>query len=961
MLVLPLLLTFLGAIAILVSRRNTGGFCQAVALAFNLAALAVLGYLSLQWKQGAEPTFFVSWMPAVGLDFSLWLDGPALFWSWLVLGIGALVLLYSRFYMDPNDSPYRFYASLMIFMGAMLGVVISRNLPLMFIFWEMTSLSSFLLIGHWHKKPEAIKGAKRAFVLTGLGGLSLMAGIAVLGVIAKDAPVPFALEWDQVWSNTEFITQHRLAPLALILMLLGALTKSAQFPFHFWLPGAMEAPTPVSAYLHAATMVKAGIYLMGRLYPTFNGSLLWLLVLGGVGVITMLLGGILAVVSHDIKKLLAWSTVSQLGLLTAYYGFGYGKVGGEELLTLDLLLIASHALFKGGLFMLCGVVDHAAHTRDWRKLGGLFKKMPVTGTLTLLGALSMAGMPFTLGFVAKKLFLDAGMKVSAPHALIEDVLLWIAIIASVFTVAYCMRLFINPFLGRPRDANIHSHVHEGGIGVLLSPLVLVGLCFLGGIYVPLIEKPISLLVNRAAFEDSTKYTVGFFAKADFLFWVSLAMFFIGGPLVYLLAGRMERLLSRGPSPGLILRGFDGLFNVAIPNLAAKSTKLVQSPSLSRNAALTLLVGLGFVAIPLFGGFLTGGAISWGAWTGSHAAAVVLSVLMIAGAAGVLVVREPLFRILSLSIVGLLMTGFFLIYRAPDLAITQILVELILLFMFLLLLRRIRGLKGAMPHQRGRKAFVVTTSIVSGAVMAALTFAASHSPERAKPVLPDSPTHAEFYLENSKYPAEAGAHSGGGNNVVNVILVDFRAMDTLGEVIVLAVAAFGVLALFGTRGRRKDELDASATYPDLNEPADRLRGGGPQALAVMARSLAVLALLFSGVLFLAGHNAPGGGFIAGLLAAIAVIPLMMSLPSNDLDRYWVFRDATKLIPIGMLIAFATGVAPWIFGKAFLRSAHTYIGVPLLGKFEVASAMAFDLGVFLVVVGVTLTILNTFRRA
>jgi multicomponent K+:H+ antiporter subunit A len=960
MLPILILIPFLGAGALLfpssVGRRFYPRFAQAVVA----LALFVLGFLTWTWN-GSDPLEFkVTWIPQLGLDFSLWLDGPALFYSWLILAIGFLVLQYSEQYMEADDSPRRFYASLLAFIGSMLGVVVARNLVLLFVFWELTSLTSFLLIGHWRDKKEAILGAQRALLVTGLGGLCLMAGIAVLAGIGSDLGVTSFLEWDTLWRHAPEILNRPAASTALVLMLIGAFAKSAQFPFHFWLPGAMQAPTPVSALLHAATMVKAGVFLIGRLYPIFNEALLWLTLVGGVGVVTMLVGGYLAIFSRDLKQLLAYSTVSQLGLLVAYYGFGYRGLAREELLRLDLLLVASHALFKGGLFMLCGIIDHETGTRDRARLGGLWRKMPVTAALSVLACLSMAGAPFTLGFVAKKLFLEAGLHLSSPIFYLEETLFALAILASAFTVCYSLQFAVSTFFGKPKDAAVHARAHEGPLAMLFAPAFLVVLCVVGGLYVPLIEAPLALLVQSEVIATETPYVVAFFKHADLLFWVSMGLFFVGGPLLFLLSPTLETWHDRLGGLGNLRAGWDGLFRTGIPKLALALLKIVHSPSRRHNTAIVL----GTVVL-LTGFALTREPLSWTpVWTGSALewlAAVMVGLALVLTLVIVLA-KGPLFRILTLGFIGLLVGGYFVLYKAPDLAITQILVELVLLLMFLNLLPHLRD-KVGLRDRRAVSGAGLVLSLGVGVVMGVLSYTSTTSPWRGRAILPGNPTHSTFYLENAKHASLEGGHSGGGANVVNVILVDFRAMDTLGEITVLVVAALGVVVLMrGRRSRNTRPID-SAEKPSRSVAAAEwlpaLEAGGSIVLQRIAPLVSTLTLAFAAVLFFVGHNRPGGGFIAGLAGCVAAIPYALG-PGRTLGKFSVVPYPLTILAVGLLIALSTGCLAVLFGHPFLHSAHGAYSLPVLGELELASAMLFDFGIFLTVLGVASVILRSFAR-
>lgn len=986
-LLLFLLLPFLGAAAFLFLPRDRFHLSvpRNLSLLVTGAALVLLAWLTFLAPEGSK-VFFAPWMESVGLNFSLWLDGPAIFFSWIVVGIGFLVFYYAGHYMDPNDSPWRFYGSMLFFMGSMVGVVISKNILLMFVFWEMTSVSSFVLIGHWHHKATAREGAVRALVTTAGGGLCLLAGIAgILWMsVAQGVAVTEALEWDVVWANKDLFLPHWAVQPILILLLIGAFTKSAQFPFHYWLPGAMEAPTPVSAYLHAATMVKAGIYLMGRLYPTFSDLDLWLLLLGGGGVITMLIGGFMAMVSRDIKQLLAHSTVSQLGLLTAYYGFGKGLVGTESPLPLDLLLIASHAFFKGGLFMMVGVIDHGCHTREWTRLGGLRRKMPATTVLVILGCLSMAGVPLTLGFVAKELFIYASLDVQTEEALLKVGLPLLAILASVLTAAYCFRTAISPFFGRPRDPSIHPH--EGSVRFLAAPALLIALSILGGLYVPLIEGPIAALINTPYYGVSSGLVVGFFPYLGKVVYITIFIFAAGFG-VYLAGEKLLLQYEKQGSPAIFRGAYNLVFNKGVPSLAAFTHASSQKPSLSRNVSLTALVIFGVLAWSIHAsGLRLPTGVSLGAFD------LIGAGLLVFAAACLYVTLTHhliLVRLIAIAPIGLFVAVVFIFYKAPDLAMTQIMVEVAVLIVLLLLLsrfpQRIGKETGRPPIAPGAR-FII--AIAGGLVMGVLSYSGFHGISKGEPLFPGEPTIAQYYIDNSSYPpfetqeeARAAGYpgwetfrSGGGTNAVNVILVDFRGTDTLGEIAVLGVAGLGVLCLLMLgrehpispalrRRSSRDILRLNTETDDAPVRGDLLGHSlGPSPSWILSESGRVtptLMMLFAAVLFFAGHNTPGGGFIAGLMASVALVTIYLCFKRKDVLSIHRF-DYALLIPIGLLLAAGTGLVAMIFDQPFLTTAFTYVTIPLLGKFEVASALAFDLGVFLLVVGTTLTIIEKMGR-
>lgn len=981
-----LLLPFLGSLAFLLLPRKSlpASAPWALTLGVTGLCLCLLVALTLGFDPESPISLFAPWIPEMGLNFSLWLDGPALFYCWLVCGIGFLIFLYSGFYMDPTDSPWRFYGMMLFFMGSMLGVVMSRNALLMLVFWELTSISSFILIGHWHHKDTARQGALRALIVTGAGGLCLMTGLAGLFWIMRGAGVDpaMALEWDVLWANRALVLEHPLVGAVLALVLIGAFTKSAQFPFHFWLPGAMEAPTPVSAFLHAATMVKAGIYLLGRLYPLFGEMEAWLIVVGSTGVITMGIAGFMALTARDLKQLLAFSTVSQLGLLTAYYGFGHGHAGTDSMLKLDLLLVASHAMFKGALFMIVGVIDHAAHTREWTRLGGLRKSMPVTTVLTIAGCISMAGLPLTFGFVAKELFLKAAFDLNGSIAWLNHALAAGAVLTSLFTSAYCWRMAVSPFFGKPRDPSIHPH--EGGLGLLFSPALLIILCVLGGLYVPLLEKPIAATTNAAFYATYSTFTVGFFHHVDKLLWIAIFLTVVGFA-IFLGAEKLLLRYEKMGSPAPFRAVYTAIFDDFVPSFAGWLARTMQSPSLQKN--VTRSFAFSFVLI-LGAIIFSRHEFSISYEFAPRDLVVLATVLLSIPCLLVIMFHEVLLvRLAAMAPIGIFVAAFFVFYKAPDLALTQVLIEVSLLLLLLLVIFHLpqkvsRGSRDPMVGGR------VGIALLGGLLMAFLTLTGAESPFRERGTFPGSPALHDYQLQNAKYPIFKGneeaaisagypgaenLRSGGGNNVVNVILVDYRGIDTMGEILVLGIAAIGVVCLLQI-ARREDwhqpitSAQSKTEVEKLSEVGagmivkdDAFRGSlGPSLLlAQLARIVPAFVLVFAVVLFFAGHNKPGGGFIAGLLAAVGTLILFIAFRSMEI-RNLTEANYMKLIPIGLTFAVLTGLASIVFGAPFLTSAFAYLPIPFFGPFEIASAVSFDLGVFLVVFGAAMVILGTLGK-
>ena len=460
------------------------------------------------------------WVPAIGLDFSLMIDPLGLMFAGLILGIGLLVVIFGHFYLARDEATGRFFASLMLFQGAMLGIVLSGNVLLLLVFWEMTSLSSFLLIGFWRDKAEARQGARMALAVTGGGGLVLIAGMVLLGTIAGSFDLMTILQ------RGDIVQASPLYPVMLVLVLIGCFTKSAQFPFHFWLPHAMAAPTPVSAYLHSATMVKAGVFLLARLWPVLSGTELYTVIVTSVGLTTMLLGAWVALFKHDLKGILAYSTISQLGLLVMLLGFSL-----EMAAVAAVLHILNHAAFKAALFMSAGIVDHETGTRDIRRLGGLARVMPITAIVATVAAAAMAGLPPLGGFISKEMMLDETLHIALFG------LPWlvpvVATIAATLSVAYSLRLAGHLFFGKPRDPEPYARAHDPGAGMWASPAFLVIIAVLLGLVPMMLAGPlVSSVAGAVIGEPAPQLGLALWHGVNLALGMSLAAVAVGALLLW---------------------------------------------------------------------------------------------------------------------------------------------------------------------------------------------------------------------------------------------------------------------------------------------------------------------------------------------------------------------------------------------------------------------------------------------
>jgi multicomponent Na+:H+ antiporter subunit A len=739
----------------------------------------------------------IPWIPSLGINFSIYLDGLSLLFSLLITGIGALVVLYSIYYLSiKHEALNNFYVYLMLFMGAMLGVVLSDNLLVLYTFWELTSLSSFLLIAYWYKREKSRYGAQKSMIITIFGGLSMLGGFLLLYLISGTFSVR------ELISQVSVINGHELFVPALILVLLGAFTKSAQFPFYIWLPDAMEAPTPVSAYLHSATMVKAGIYLVARLTPVFAIKAEWFWIVSAIGLITLFWAAFNAIKQTDLKSILAFSTVSQLGLIMSLLGVGSAAVHYEHLddniymaaTVAAIFHLINHATFKGSLFMVTGIVDHETGTRDIRKLGGLISFMPVSFTIAAIGSFSMAGIPPFNGFLSKEMFLTAMVHASNMEifsmktwGILFPVLGWVA---SVFTFIYSMVFVFKTFTGKYQPEKLDTKPHEAPLGMLISPLILALLVIILGLFPNLLAnnliQPATAAILPSLFDNGHEFHVHIMFWHGFTIEVKMTIgIILFGVVLYLTLRKWDKFYKIFPKR-LVLNHFYDSGMIFFERFTNRLMTRLMNGSLQSY----LVYMFSFIIIAV-GGTL----ISLDAFTVDlsnvgpiRTFEVILTIVM--AVATVITVRATsrLTAIIGLGTVGYSLSLFFVLFRAPDLALTQLIVETISVALFLLCFYFLPDLK----DEKDRPSFKLAKLIISAGVGILVTLLAlsSHSTR-----LFDSISH---------YFVEASYEEAGGKNMVNVILVDFRGIDTLFEITVLGIAAIGIYSLIKLRLAGRNE-------------------------------------------------------------------------------------------------------------------------------------------------------------
>jgi len=942
-LVLLIILPFVGSGIIgffrSTAKNNEAWFAGSVALFCLLLSIMLLPSVG----DGQYVRLDVEWLPAWGLNLTLRVDGFALVFLFLIAGIGLLVVIYARYYMDPGDPVPRFFSFLLAFMGAMIGIVMSGNLLLLVVFWELTSIFSFLLIGYWYHNASAREGARMALTVTGLGGFSLLVGVLILGHIVG------SYDLDAVLQSADKIRSHALYLPALIFILLGAFTKSAQFPFHFWLPNAMTAPTPVSAYLHSATMVKAGVFVLVRLWPVLSGTDAWFWIVGACGLTTLLVGSYFAMYQQDLKGLLAYSTISHLGLITT-------------LLSLDSPLacvaaifhMINHATFKASLFMAAGIIDHETGTRDMRKLSGLYRFMPITGTLALVASAAMAGVPLLNGFLSKEMFFAETVETHVDSWL-DSATPYIATLASLFAVTYSLRFIHGVFFGaRPTD--LPKIPHEPPHFMRLPIELLVFVCLLVGIFPHwsiggLLDGAVSAVLGEQAPHYSLALWHGFNAPL-----IMSCLAFIGGGLLYIVAHRYYLTCDNGPP---YLRHFQGqrIFErilVTISwNWARRGEQFFGTRRLQTQLRFMVLIPL-FVFLLLY---VERGVIHLGSAKIFPIDPAFLAIWIIGGICAVCAAFQAKFhRVAALMLLGgtgLMVCATFVWFSAPDLALTQLLVEVVTTILLLLGLRwlpkRWQNPDPLPIHLPTilRRTCDLALAVIGGGGLAFLSYAIMTREQ--------GQTIADYFIQNA-YSA------GGGTNVVNVLLVDFRGFDTMGEIAVLSIVALSVYALLRRFRPAADSIEPPSqqrvqTAFDAARP-EREIGDTLQDYLTIPRVvmhwLFPVIVAFSLYLFMRGHDLPGGGFAGGVTLAIGFILQYLAAGTR-----WVESHLTILplrwMGFGLCAALATGAGSVVVGHPFLTSFFQYVNLPLIGKMPTASALIFDLGVFSLVVGATVLML------
>ena len=831
----------------------------------------------------------VAWAPSLGLSLTFNLDGLGLLFALLITGIGTLVILYASAYLAGHPQASRFYASLFAFMGAMLGVALSDNILTLFVFWELTGFTSFLLIGFEHERAEARAAALQALIVTGAGGLALLGAGVLLGDVTGTTSL------SMMAANGALVTAHPFYAAIAVLVLLAAFTKSAQVPFHFWLPNAMAAPTPVSAYLHSATMVKAGVYLIARMTPILGATALWTTTVTAVGAVTMLVGAYRSVQETDLKRILAYSTLSALGVLTMLLG-----IGTEAAITAALVYLVAHACYKGALFLVAGAIDHETGSRDIRTLTGLRRTMPLTAVGSGIAALSMAGVPLTLGFVAK----DGAYEALLGPGQWSVWLLAATVVSSILMGLAGLLAGVLPF----RGPSAGDRGHEPEWRLLLPPLTLAAIGMLAGLAPWLLNAPLAAAAGVIRHQPAALSLAIWHGLSPALMLSAVTLVAVAG--AYSLR---DRLRNRTWRPRM---GTEQLYGGSVSWLDAIS-RVIGPPLHSASLRSYVMVIVLAVMAAGFAALSTLPTHRLSPRTDVQLHEVLIVVVIIAGAIGAALAKSTMAAVLSLGVVGYGVAMTFLVYGAPDLAMTQFSVETLTVIIYVLVFRHFRNLGALSPPLVRYRDLIIAGG--TGIFIAALVLSVSTTDTTAR---------------LREYFVQFGPTLGHGRNIVNVILVDFRGFDTMGEITVLATAAIGVRALLRLASVDRGEPAAVPTAPMTSV-----------IFQTATRLLMPLLLLFALFLLWRGHNEPGGGFVGGLVAA-AAFSLYLIAYGVDRARRALFVSPMTLLGVGLLIALVSSIPAAVRGQSFLTAQW------MVEPIHLGTPMLFDIGVFLVVTGVTL---------
>ena len=913
---------------------------------FPALAFGILIRLCGQVLQDSPLILQVEWLPSLDWSLSFSLDSLSSLFALMVTGIGTLVVIYTGYYFQKDNTSWRFLTYLLLFMTSMLGITTAGDVITLFIFWEGTSITSFLLVGYKNKDEEARRGAFKALFITGGGGIALLAGLVWVAHIAGGS------DFATILASGPALRSSPYYAVFLSLIALGAFTKSAQAPAHIWLPSAMTAPTPASAFLHSATMVKAGIYLLARLNPALGYTDLWFYLLTSVGVITMLTGAYLGFKQNDLKALLAYSTISQLGVMTTMIGQDI-EIAYKAL----VISVLAHALYKSALFMTAGIVDHETGRRDLRRLGGLARLMPATTMVALVAGLSMAGLPPMFGFLAKETLLATSVHPSLPP-IIGALFPWVAVGAGALLLAQSGLFVYDTFLGKPADALQPAKGHEPPAGMWLMPAIPAFISLAIGL-LPEPERLAAFLAAAAADAYSSK------VKVSLALWtgltVPLALSVVAvltGSVLFVYRHRL-RLSLQALLPEFSMNAVYAALLRGIDQGADLATRL-QKGQLRFYLAI-MLISLGcmvilFQSLPLR---YLGNLLSTPPEVPNRLDFLRLFTLVLAGLSSFITIflRRDIYAILAMSVSGLAVAVWIALEPAPDVALVQIIVDLLATVILVLSLSRIPRLQREKAREftfrQSRPGLIRDGLIATGGGLLVATLAYILLSTRPHPSLV-----TPFYAANAKILAEA-------KDIVGAILVDFRGLDTLFEIAVFAIAGLGVHTLLHYAARKagdKEDPDPQMPAPD-EHPALGVAGLPTSSLLhLLAYSLLPLALLLAVIQMMYGHDQPGDGFTAGVVISLAVGFWYVIFGYHATKRQLPWLHSGYLLGAGLLLALANGLVSACFGSGFLShvSYGEMLNLPLPSGFNLSNSFFFEVSICLTILGSATYILDNLGR-
>ena len=939
MLILFLALTAAAVVAPILIRTLGRPAFGLLALVPGIGFFWVLSeFIKGTFKDGGELLLHYAWMPSAHLNIDFRMDSLAALFSLIVLGVGALVLLYCWGYFDSNVGRLSaFGAELVAFAMAMFGLVISDNILLMYVFWEITSVLSFLLVGYYGERASSRRSAGQALMVTTLGGLAMLVGIILMGTqtgVWRFSEIP---AYSSSWADVPYISA------AAALILAGALSKSAIAPTHFWLPGAMAAPTPVSAYLHSAAMVKAGIYLVARLSPDLNVVGSWYLIIIPLGMLTMLMGGWMALRQKDLKLILAYGTVSQLGFIISVVG-----IGTREALLAGLALTVAHSLFKATLFMTVGAIDHTTGTRDIRKLSGLWRKQPILFAVAAVSAASMAGIPPLFGFIAKETALDTVLNEQMLHGMPGRLMLAGIVLGSIFTMAYSCYFLYEAFATKhskfPESNGVSPAVeamHPVKFKLWIAPIILAILTVVFGVFPkPVSEAIVTHLDNVTPSLDDVHTELALWHGLNLPLLLSVVII-ISGFIIFWERDTVERLRPNTAAFGSADTAYDAILD-ALRVLSHRLTASTQRGSLTLNVGVIFFV---LTIVPLIA-LITGEQSDvrmelWDSPVQGFIAAIIIVVAIVATT-----MDNRLSALILVGVTGYGIAVIFALHGAPDLALTQVLVETIVMVVFMLVLRKMPTEVAwkAEPKQSRVRAWLAGATGLSVVIVTIFAMNA----RTTEPI--------SVYMQDLAYEIGHGA------NTVNVLLVDLRGFDTFGEISVLVIAATGIASLvYRNRSFRKDSRRPTLATTGrrwLAAAVDTERAQNRSLMVdVATRILFPAMIMLSVYFFFAGHNAPGGGFAGGLVASLAFSLRYLAGGREELEEALPI-DAGRILGTGLFVSATAVLWPMVLlGEPPLTSHIWDLTLPLIGEIHIASALLFDLGVYLIVIGLTMHILNS----